>query len=145
MRDLPETGLVLPLTIELHSLRDLGMLVITAKKVDLIVNGDIRMPTVLRKSYGKRGISNAFEIPGFTGKSQQGVDLHNLFDTYKVSLTNDQRKKWIADLPILIKCMLEKGRIPESIFDELEYPTNTDSDNIEQASIIGGICNLSFQ
>ena len=128
MHDLPETGMIVPFTHQLQTLRDTCVLVVTSKKVELITNGVIRMPTVLRKSYDEHSISDAFIIPGFTDSKRQGVDLDSVFASYKLTQKNDQKKKWINDLPIIVRSVLKRGRILEKEFDELDYPIDTDSD-----------------
>ena len=89
------------------------------------------MPTVFLKSNNKQSISDSFIIPGFIDSKQQGVDLDNVFESYKLTPTNDMKKKWINTLAILVRSMLKRGRILEKEFDGLDYLIDTDSSNRE--------------
>ena len=59
-KDLPYTVLSRLVTEFLQALRDVGKLVIVAKKMKIIVNDVIRLPTILLKSYLEKSILQSF-------------------------------------------------------------------------------------
>jgi len=119
--------LVDPVTALIEEQRDLGNLVITSEKRDYIVELTSKYPTICGKSFDEHKMINSFQDPGWVDSNQQGVDIDQMYLSYKGKRTPEMTEKWDRDMPEFIKDMLEHGRVREETFDLLGYPVDTDA------------------
>jgi len=89
-------------------------------------------PTIKRKSYSEDSIQDSFVKAAIRCKSGVGYDVYDaLGKTLRKGIESwkrEQQKKWIRDLPAILKEMLSKDHVSEAFFQSLGYQEDTDLD-----------------
>ena len=122
----------------LTTLRSEGRLVLKTNKSRAIIDFVSSLPEKTCKTTTRDNILEGFLQAGYIdSKKLRYPDLNKILSTCRRNPTNSEYALCLEKLPVLLKIVLDKGHIVDSIFEEMGFPLDKDPEGNEVRRLAG--------